>query len=103
MGEDEYDEFELLNESCNMMTASNQDYFDIVPRDLELADDIVVDSGSPEHLFKRREDIIRMQPFSPGNCFVKMANGQSVECLGQGTRGILRTVYWVPRLSKNLL
>ena len=86
-----------------MMTASNQDYFDIVPRDLELADDIVVDSGSPEHLFKRREDIIRMQPFSPGNCFVKMANGQSVECLGQGTRGILRTVYWVPRLSKNLL
>jgi hypothetical protein len=32
-----------------------------------------------------------------------MANGQSIECLGQGTRGILRIVYWVPRLSKNLL
>jgi len=32
-----------------------------------------------------------------------MANGQSVECLGQITRGILRLVYWVPRLSKNLL
>jgi len=32
-----------------------------------------------------------------------LANGHSVECLGQGTRGILRLVYWVPRLSKNLL
>ena len=103
MGEDEYDEFEMLNESCSMMTGTNQEYFDIVPRELELADDIVVDSGSPEHLFKRREDILRLQPFSPGNCFVTMANGQSVECLGQGTRGILRLVYWVPRLSKNLL
>ena len=70
---------------------------------LDLVDDIVVDSGSPEHLFKRCEDILRLARFSPGNCFVTMANGQSVECLGQGTRGILRLVYWVPRLSKNLL
>jgi len=32
-----------------------------------------------------------------------LANGHSVECLEQGTRGIRRLVYWVPRLSKNLL
>ena len=50
-----------------------------------------------------RADKNRTMRNSPGNCFVTMANGQSVECLGQGTRGILRLVYWVPRLSKNLL
>jgi len=44
--EDKYDEFELLNESCSMMTASNRNYIDIVPRELQLADDIIIDSGN---------------------------------------------------------
>jgi len=82
MGEGEYDEFEMLNESGSMMTAVNQEYYEIAPRDLDLVDDIVVDSGSPEHLFKRCEDILRVARFSLGYCFVTMANGQSVECLG---------------------
>jgi len=64
-----------------MMTATSQDYYEIVPRDLVLVDDIVIDSGSPEHMFKRREDIQRLMPFSLGNGFVTMANELSVECL----------------------
>jgi len=50
-----------------MMTARSANYIDIVPSELQLADDIVIDSGSREHLFKRREDILRLFPFSPGN------------------------------------
>jgi len=103
MVEDEYDEFELLNESCSMMTEVSNAYYEIVPRELVLFDDIVVDSGSPENMFRRKEDILRLVRFSPGNCILQLANGHSVECLGTGTRGILRLVYWVPSLSKNLL
>jgi len=62
-----------------MMTVVNQEYYEIAPSDLDLVDDIVVDSGSPEHLFKMCEDILRLARFSSGNCFVTMANGQRVE------------------------
>jgi len=65
MGEDEYDEFEMLNESCSMMTAITNAYYEIVPRELDLVDDIVVDNGSPEHMFRRREDILRLVTILP--------------------------------------
>jgi len=87
------------NTTYSMLYFVHQHFIlNILSQDFKLKDDIVIDSGSHEHIFKRYKDIHRFVPFSPGNgSFGTMAkNSQSVENFGQESKGIQKLVYWVP-------
>ena len=72
-------------------------------KEFALDDDIVIDSGSPEHLFRRREEIDEYFTYGRNTLSMEMANGEVAKCYGYGTRGFLKRVYYVPSISHNLL
>jgi len=71
----------------------------VEPKEFFLANDIVIDSGSPEHMFKSREEIERYNTYGTNTLDLEMANGQVAKYFGYGSRGLLRRVYYIPSIS----
>jgi len=69
---EEHDEYQY-DVRCNMMTIALH-HLRIEPKEFTLADDIVIDSGSPEHMFRNRKEIDHYFTYGKGgrpqNCFI---------------------------------
>ena len=98
---EEHDDYQY-GVRCNMMTIAPH-HLRIEPKEFTLADDIVIDSGSPEHMFRNKEEIDNYFTYGRNILQLEMANGQIAECYGYGSRGFLKRVYHVPSISHNLL
>jgi hypothetical protein len=75
----------------------------VEPKEFALADDIVIDSKSPEHKFKSREEIERYNTYGRNTVELEMANGQVARCYGYGSQRFGKRVYYVPSITHNLL
>jgi len=76
----------------------------VEPKEFALEDDIIIDSGgSPEHMFRSREEIERYNTYGRNILELEMANGQVARCYGYRSRGFLKRVYYVPSITHNLL
>ena len=65
--------------------------------------DLILDSGCSEHIINTARQLTDYIRYGPNERFVKVANGSRVPVFGKGRCGILRNVYYVPRLSHSLI
>jgi hypothetical protein len=65
--------------------------------------ELVIDSGCSQHMFNTCRPLTNFVRFASYKKNVMVANGSTVPVIGQGECGILRTVYYVPALSHNLI
>jgi hypothetical protein len=88
---------------CFMMAVVHPHHCKVRAQTVMLEDDIVLDSGSPAHLFRKSDEIDNYVSFGSSLLEVKLPNGQIILCYGYGSVGILKKVYHVPSITRNLL
>ena len=86
-----------------MISNSVSDTNQILTDPIGTNNDLVLDSGCSEHMFNSSRQLTDFVFFAPNERFVSVANGSKVPVIGWGKCGILRVVYYVPRLSHSLL
>jgi len=91
-----------IDARCNMMSIALQP-LRVEPKVFALDDDIIIDSGNPEHMFRSREVIERYTTYGHNTLELEMANGQVARCYGYGSRGFLKRVYYIPSIIHTLL
>jgi len=91
-----------IDARCNMMSIALHP-LRVEPKEFALDDDIIIDSGNPEHMFRSREVIDRYTTYGHNTLELEMANGQVARCYGYGSRGFLKRVYYVSSITHTLL
>ena len=94
---------ETIHLECLMTTVAESNIDDILTDPVSLKNDLILDSGCSEHMFNSARQLTDYNRYNVDEKYVFVANGSKVPVLGIGKCGILRQVYYVPRLSHSLL
>ena len=94
---------EVIHLECLMATVAVSELEGILTDPISPRNDLILDSGCSEHMFNTARQLTDFVRYNVSEKFVVVANGAKVPVMGKGSCGILRRVFYVPRLSHSLL